>query len=327
MSSRRRASRCRQSSVVALKPYLLSLPERFARSVLGLGAGVAREVGEVALPDSVRQSQLYRNLVDSTLRFFIEQVGGVEGTYPHEDALTDDFLKRRTAGNAIEMLGVVAFRASPVWVLAALSDVCGAGRSLIPEIADALKEQGLLEKDTQFTSVDQMLDGLERTSARLAGTINTPPLDVPSLRQEWRAIREEARGLKPERLPSRETLVSLWSQLRSEATRQDRSIFETSSMLAVSAVRGVPDGARWLSASAKVGVARTGQIFAAALLDHYRTTLEEVRQVGYGTFASRQLRPYVRAAVGQFSPERRTLTERLLAKTKRDTSHEPPNQS
>jgi hypothetical protein len=304
---------------VAIKSYLLSLPERLVRSALGLGAGVAREVGEVALPDGVRHSQLYRNLVDSTLRFLIEQVGGAEGVFGPEEQLADDFLKRRTAGNAIEALGVVAFRASPVWVLAALSDVCGVGRSLIPEIADALKEQGLLDKETQFTSVDQMLDGLERTSARLAGTINTPPLDVPSLRQEWQEIRQEARRLRPESLPSRETLVSLWGQLRTEATRQDRSIFETSSMLAVAAVRGLPDGARWLSASAKVGATRTGQIFAAALLDHYRTTLDEVRHVGYVAFTRRQLQPYVRAAIGQFSPERRTITDRLLDKAKGNT--------
>jgi hypothetical protein len=38
------------------KGYLLSLPERLLRSVLGLGAGVAREFGEVALPDAIRQT-------------------------------------------------------------------------------------------------------------------------------------------------------------------------------------------------------------------------------------------------------------------------------
>src|SRR6185436_10715598 len=108
-----------------------------------------------------------------------------EGVYRIDERLPDDFLARRAAGNVVEILGIVAFRASPVWVLAALADVCGMGRQLIPEIADALKAQGLLEKDTQFTNVDQMLDGLERTSARLASTINTPPLDVAALREEW----------------------------------------------------------------------------------------------------------------------------------------------
>jgi hypothetical protein len=295
-----------------IKNYLLSLPERLLRSGLGLGAGMAREIGEVVLPDGVRRTRLYQNLVDTTLRFLIEQLGGVEGAYQSEEPLPADFLKRRTAGNVVEALGIVAFRASPVWVLAALADVCGMGRQLIPEIAAALKEQNLLDGDMQFTSVDRILDGLEQTSARLAGTINTPPLDVATLRQEWQALREEARDLAPAVLPSRETVTNLWTQLKAEAARQERTIFETSSMIAVSVVKALPDGARWLSASALVGASRTGQVMTGALLDHYRTTLDEMGRVGYATFAARQLGPYVRAAVGHFSPERVTLTERFL---------------
>jgi hypothetical protein len=297
-----------------VKTYLLSLPERLVRSTLGLGAGAAREVGEVVLPGAVRGSQLYKNLVDATLRFVIERVGGVEGVYGKGDALPDNFLARRTAGNAVEILGIVAFRASPVWVLAALADVCGAGRQLIPEMADALKEQGLLEKDAQFTSVDQLLDGLERTSSRLAASINTPPLDVAGLRAEWEAIKSEARGIPTASLPSRDTIAAMWTELKAESARQDRSVFETSSMVAVSAVRAFPDRARWFYASARAGAARTGEIVAVALLDHYSQTLAEIRQTGYAAFAARQFRPYLRAAVDQFSPKRSTLTERLLAK-------------
>jgi hypothetical protein len=297
---------------MTVKSYLLSFPERLVRATLGLSAGMAREVGEVALPDGVRNSQLYRNVVDTTLRFLIEQVGGAEGLYKDDESIPDNFLVRRTAGNAVEVLGVVAFRASPVWVLAALADVCGMGRHLIPEISDALKAQGLLDKDTQFTSVDEILDGLERTSSRLASTINTPPLDVAALRKEWQAIREDARGLQPSNLPSREAIAALWTQLKDESTRQDRSVFETSSMLAVSAARSIPDGVRWLSASAAVGATRTGQVLASALLDHYRETLNEIRQIGYVTYAGRQLKPYVLAAATQFSPKNRSITERLL---------------
>ncbi len=299
---------------MTFKAYLVSVPERFVRSVLGLGAGVAREVGEVALPEGVRRSRLYQNLVDTTLRFLIEQVGGVEGVYSADEKLPDNFLVRRTAGNAVEVLGIVAFRASPVWVLAALADLCGMGRQLIPEMADALKAQGLLDKDTQFTSVDQVLDGLERTSARLAATINTPPLDVAGLRQEWEAIRNEARSLPSASLPSRETIGQIWAQLKAESARQERSVFETSSTMAIAAARAVPDGVRWLSSSARVGATRTGHIMASALLEHYRQTLSEIRQVGYVEYVGRQIRPYIRAAVDQFSPQRRTLTQRLLEK-------------
>jgi hypothetical protein len=301
------------------KPYLLSLPERVLRSLVGLGAGVAHEVGEVAVPTAVRRSRLYQNLVDTTLRFLIEQVGQVEGAYAPGSALPDDFLLRRTAGNAIEVLGVVAFRASPVWVLAALADVCGLGRHLIPEISDSLKAQGLVDRDTTFTSVDELLDGLERTSARLAQTINTPPLDVDALREEWSTIRDEAKRLAPDRLPTRESLVGLWTELRTEADRQQTTVYAASSMMALSAVRAVPQGARWVGASAAVGAARAGQVLASGLLEHYRLTLGEVKRVGYAEYTRRQLRPYVRAAAAQFAPGKPTLTERLLNRLTRSS--------
>ena len=298
---------------MSTRDYLLSLPERLGRSLVGLCAGITREVGDVVLPTSVRQTQLYRNLVDTTLRFLIEGVGSVENAYAASDEpLPHDFLVRRTTGNALELLGIVAFRASPVWVLAALADVSGAGRRLIPEIANSLRTEGLLDDDVEFTSVDQLLEGLERTTARLAQTVNTPPLDIKGLRQEWEAIRREARSLQPSSMPSLASLDRVWCELKAESERQGRSVFETSSSIALGAARSLPGGVRWLSASAIVSARRTGQVMGAALLEYYSTTLTEIRTIGFGTYAARQLRPYLRAAAGQFSPSRRTLTDRVI---------------
>ncbi|HEX5208016.1 MAG TPA: hypothetical protein VFW10_09530 [Steroidobacteraceae bacterium] len=299
------------------RDYLLSLPERVIRSALGFSAGLLREVGEVALPRGMRRSHLYRSLVDVTLRYVIEQVGGAKGVYPAAEPQADDFLARRGAGHVVELLGIAAFRLSPVWVLAALADLSGLGRRLIPEIAAALEAEGLLEKGSRFESVDQLLDGLEKTSARLAETFNTPPLDVASLRKEWTALRSEAGRIRPAALPSPQAVSGRWEEIKQESARQGRSIFETSSVLAVSTVRALPGKARRLSASARVGTRHTGRLMAAALLEHYGQTLSELREVGYLTYAKRQLSPYVRACVEQFSPQRRTLTQRLLDKVRK----------
>src|SRR6185436_3248408 len=131
---------------VGLRNFLLSLPERGIRSLTALAGGLVREVGEISIPRTVRRSQLYQNLVDATLRFLIEQVGQVKGVYSSEEALSENFLVRRAAGNGIELIGILAFRASPVWVLAALADASGTGRFLIREIAAALKQEGLLDQ-------------------------------------------------------------------------------------------------------------------------------------------------------------------------------------
>lgn len=300
------------------RAYLLSLPERVIRSALGFSAGLLREIGEVAVPRTVRRGQLYRSLVDTTLRYVIEQVGGAKGVYPPEAVpTTRDFLARRGAGHVIELLGIAAFHMSPVWVLAALADVSGIGRRLIPEIAAALKEEGLLDQEAHFESVDQMLDGLEKTSARLAQTLNVPPLDVPRLRQEWTELRLQARGLKPADLPSVKDISSRWEELKEEARRQGRSTFATSSLLALSAVRALPDRARRLSLSAGVGVVRTGKVFYATMLEDYSHTLSELREVGYVTYARRQLSPYLRACVDQFSRQHRSMTERVIARVRK----------
>jgi hypothetical protein len=299
------------------RAFLLSLPERVLRSALGLGAGLLREVGEVALPRGVRRTHLYTNLVDVTLRYLIEQVGGVEGVYPAAEPQAEDFLARRGAGHAIELLGIVAFRVSPVWVLAALADLSGLGRRLIPEIAAALETEGLLEKGSRFESMDQLLDGLEKTSARLAATLNTPPLDVSSLRREWASIRREAGRLRPAGLPPPRAISARWLEIKDESARQGRTVFETSSLLALATVRGLPQRTRRLSASARVGARRAGQVLSGAMLESYGQTLRELREVGYLTYARRQLSPYLRACVAQFSPRRQTLTQRLLRKARR----------
>lgn len=299
------------------RAYLLSLPERVIRAALGLSAGLLREIGEVVLPPGVRRSQLYQSLVDTTLRYVIEQVGGAKDLYPVAQPQPDDFIVRRGAGNAIELLGIVAFRVSPVWVLAALADLSGLGRRLIPEIAETLKAQGLLEKETQFESLDQLLDGLEKTSSRLAEAVNTPPLDVAGLRKEWEAIRSQARGLKPIELPSPKAIGEQWEALKQESARQGRSVFETSSVMAISAVRALPDRARWVSASARIGATHTGKLLSAAILDHYSQMLRELREVGYVAYAKREFSPYLRACADQFSPQQRTLTQQLLARVRK----------
>ncbi len=292
-----------------LRPFLLSLPERLLRSLSALAGGLAREVGDLTLPSRVRRTRLYTTLVDSTLRFLIEQVGQVEGAYPAGADLPADFLVRRTAGNAIEIAGIAAFHASPVWVLAALADLSGAGRELIADIAATLKREGLLEADRAFENTDQLLDGIERAAGRLAESINTPPLDVAGLKEEWAKFREEVPRAN---LPSPALLLREWQELKREAAAQGRTVTEVSSAMAVSAVRRLPENARWLSRAAVVGVRRTGQVLGQALLDHYTATLDEIRKTGYARYWMREFRPYLAGALRQFSPRHPSLTERLL---------------
>ncbi|MFB3829825.1 MAG: hypothetical protein ACE15B_23850 [Bryobacteraceae bacterium] len=294
--------------------YVFSIPERLLRSLTGLSGGAARELGDVLLPARVRRSRLYQSMVGSTLRFLIEQVGQIEGAYAADaEAIPPDFLIRRAAGNVVELAGVASFRASPVWVLAALADLAGVGREMIAEMAEALQKEGLLEPGREFRSVDQLLDGLERTAARLSEAVNTPPLDVASLRAEWAGIRRDASRIPSAALPV-ERLYSQWRELQNEAAAQGRSVVQLSSVMALAAVRELPENARWLSRAVQVCSRRAGGVLASVLLDHYRKSLAEIREAGYLGYWLREFRPYLDGAARQFSTRRVSTTERLLSR-------------
>jgi len=301
---------------MALRDYVLSLPERAVRSASALAGGLLNEIGEAALPAAIRRTRLYRSLVEAVLRFLIEQVGEVEGIFPPGTKLAQDFLLRRTAGNGIELIGILTFRASPVWVLAALADLSGAGRSLIGEIADSLRADGLIAADARASTVDQILDALEETAGRAAEAINTPPLDVAALRQEWAAIQSSARGLNPSRLPAIETLERSWRELDSAARHEHRSVFELSALLALDAVTRLPRGVTWLGKSSLVAARVTGDAVATHILEHYSETLQAIRSMGIAHWWMVQFKPYLAAAARQFAPNKSSWTERILRRPK-----------
>jgi hypothetical protein len=293
--------------------YILSLPERAVRSLGALSGGLLREIGNVALPASVRRTTLYRTMVEVALRFLIEEVGQVEGVYPSEGRLAENFLLKRTASHGIELLGILAFHASPIWVLAALADATGGGRKLIQEIAEALQEEGLLAPDARFETMEQVLHGLETTSDHVATTLNMPPVDIAGLRREWVQLRQELATIPPKSIPSLPRIEGVWEHLRATAKQQGRSIFGMSSLLAVSTVAHVPSNVLWLSRAARSALRRTGRVLGDTVLDHYTAALTEIARTGFFAYWSREFRPYLRGAAEQFAPGRESLTERLLS--------------
>jgi hypothetical protein len=292
--------------------YILSLPERVIRSLSALSGGLLREIGDVAVPAALRRTVLYRTMVDVTLRFLIEDVGQVAGVYPPEGKLAENFLLQRTTSHGIELLGILAFQASPIWVLAALADAAGGSRKFIQELAESLRQDGLLEGGAPFETMEQVLDGLEKSSGRLAAALNLPPLDIPGLRNEWDQLKEALRRIPPKNLPSLERVERVWKNLRLAAQEQGRPVFLVSSVMALSALSHIPANMLWLSRATRSAARRTSQVIGETILNHYTSALAEIRSTGFGVYWTREFRPYLRGAAEQFAREHESLTERLL---------------
>jgi hypothetical protein len=295
----------------SLGGFLLSLPERVVRSAAALAAGLAREIGNIVLPRTVRNTLLYRLMVENTLRFLIQEVGEVDGVYESSRPMVERFAFRRAASHGIEAAGIFAFHASPVWVLAILADLSGAGQSLINQISNSLREEGLLSGEQHpFESVDQLLDGLEKSAGHLARAVNLPPLNLVEMRAEWLKLRSALPSTSI--LPAIETLQRNWFELVRTAEQENVSVFRLSSLLALSGVRKLPENVWWLSRATRLAGRRTAEVLVESILDSYTDSLAEIRRVGYLKFWISEFSPYVRATAKQFSKTHISLTEKLL---------------
>jgi len=296
--------------------FVLSLPERLVRSLGALTGGLLREIGVILLPARIRRTALYRVMVEVTLRFLIEELGGVKGVYTKAQGL-EGFLLKRTASHGIELLGLLTLHVSPIWVLAALADATGAGHALIEQIAEALKQDGLLEGNVRFETLDQVLNGLEKTSAQLAETMNMPPMTLTGLRREWERLKEALPDVPQANLPSLVALETLWTKLVTVSAVENQSVFTLCSTLAVGALAELPSNVFWLSRAAQTAAKRTGQLLGETLLDHYIVGLYEISRGGFFEYWRKQFRPYLSAAALQFAPGTESTTERLLRSQKR----------
>jgi hypothetical protein len=275
--------------------YAVTLPERSFRAVVGALAGLLHESAQVLLPRVVRRSRLYEATAKNALRIAIEAVGAVEGTTREpEPVAAGEIAKRKAAGNVVELGSIAAFGFSPLWLLAAASDVLHGSRVYLEALVAELQRARVLGEDVSVESVDDLLGALEGASGRTAGLIDVPPLELAELRATLGELRSDATAL-----PAPEELAALYRGLRRAAAAEHRPLLEVSAGVGLAVLLSARSVAR----------------------DHlavpYREDWEPLRREGFAAYARRVSRPYARAVAGHFDPERTTFTDRIFARMRR----------
>ena len=276
--------------------YLLSLPERLPRAAAASAGGVVYETTLVLLPDWARNLQIYQALVGRGLRIIVEWAGGVEGVMPPAPMTASRLAARKLAGNAVEFTSIILVGWSPLWWLAAATDVTGGAQVYLRTVTDELRRLRLVPPEQEFASVDGLLDALEGTTGVLSKAIDIPPLDraelevsVGEMRAAWVTLRENAPGV-----PSADSHKSMAQQMQDTAVREDTTVWTISGMIALAAV-----GA---------GV-RLGQ---ANIANFYRSALGEIESVGLRAYYGRVSKPYLTVAARHLDPRRASYTELIL---------------
>ena len=272
--------------------FAASLPERVVRSAAALVGGTVHETAQILLPRLVRRSRFYEATAKNLLRILVEGVGAVEAASREPAAAPPgELAARKGAGNVVELGSILAFGFSPLWLLAAASDVTRGSRVYLRELVEELKAAGVVAEGADVGSVDELLGVLEDTSGRSARLIDLPPLELEELRTSLQELRAGATDL-----PSAEELARVYEGLRLEAAREDRSLLEVSSGIGLAFL---------LSAR---NVSRTH------LVAPYREDWQPLREEGFAAYARRVGRPYARAVTGHFDPDRESYTEWYLTR-------------
>src|ERR687896_463984 len=147
-------------------------------STAALVGGALHETGALVLPRFIRRSRFYEATAKNLLRVAIEGVGGVKndaaakspvrdrravegvrGELPPTDHLSArELAKRKGAGNVVELGSIAAFGFSPLWLLAAASDLLHGSRVYLNSLVGELKRAGVLADDVDAGSVDELLE-------------------------------------------------------------------------------------------------------------------------------------------------------------------------
>ena len=278
--------------------FVASLPERCLRALsAGLFGGV-HETAQIVLPRLVRRSRLYEVTAKNLLRIAIELVGRVEAAAPAEGAPAEmpagRVAVKKAAGNAVEFGSIAAFGFSPLWLLAAASDILNGSRVYLGALEDELAKTGVLAEGTHFKSVDDLLGALEGTTGTSANLIDMPPLELSELRRSVTELRKDARSL-----PSPKELSQLFDGLVRTSRMEGRSLLDVSS--------GV--GLAFLTSARNVG--------RDHLVVPYREDWKPMRDEGFGAYATRVAGPYRTAISGHFDSDRTTWTETGVPRLRR----------
>lgn len=275
---------------VAVAEYVASLPERLVRSAAAAGGGVLLETSNLVLPPPVRQrSKLYQATVARMIRITVEFVGGVTGRYPAERMDAGELAVRKLGGNAVELASVVAVGFSPLWLLAAASDVTGGVRTYLDAFVGELKSTGALAESADVSSVDDLLVLLESASSQAADTIDIPPVTIEHMRVSLGQFRRQA-----ELIPGPNDLAALFKDLTDAAREQDRSLLFMSSLVAAGAIQA--------------GI----QLGNVHLVSFYSDALADIRREGVPAYLGRISQPYLAAATDHIRPGSAAHTPRVI---------------
>ena len=288
--------------------YTVTLPERVLRSTVGVTAGAAKETAQFLIPQAFQSSKTYEVVVKNSLRFLCEDVAGVEKN-PDDVVLGKDFIARKAVGNFIDLAGWATLAASPVWIMAIVSDVAYGSKTYVKELAEELRKKGLIDEDSTIHNVDDLLASVKDVTGQTASLVDTPPLSLADLKETLASTRDSLKSIDVRKILPEAEIKRYWQEMRDISARENVSFVGVSGALTMHTMGKLGTVTR----GAFTGVQLAGGMFNQHVIGHYKQAMIDMRERGFYQTLSESSEPYVEAVWNNFKVDRTTWTEELLS--------------
>lgn len=298
----------------------LSLPERALRSTAAMAGGVLHESASLLVPQAFQDSTTYRTFVKQMLDLLANDVGGVDRTDPAKDDTpgaakhpdepdVEHYVAKKTVSTFVDLAGMATLHASPMTILAIVSDIAYGSKTFLNELANELKREGIIAEDSTISSAADLLEAVSAASADTVDVFDMPPISVDGLRDAIEQTREGISRIDPASLMPLSEIDRLWNDMQTMAERENVNVFAISSAMTLYSLGKV----KTVSHGALTTIRVTGNFLDSHLFEHYREGLQEISERGiYGMLAETS-KPYLDAVWYNFSSERVTITEDVVS--------------
>jgi len=290
--------------------YGLSLPERALRSAAGVISGAVRESAALLVPQAFQNAATYQMLIRRTLDFLAEDVGGVAPRQdPNSPAKIENYVARKAVGNFLELAGLATLHLSPALVLAVIGDLAYGSKVYLRQLAEELKQQGVIAQDSTINNIDDLLGALGELASTAATTLDTPPLSLDGLKQTVQQTRKAVESVDVTKVIPQAELNRMWEEIHRIAASQEVDPLAVSSAMTLFVLDKIGTAVNGALSSVRAA----GTILDRCVFDHYRTALGAIEQKGIFAVLAHTAQPYVEAVWLNFASSRPTLTEELLS--------------
>ena len=225
-----------------------------------------------------------------------------------EGADVEGYVARQTVGGFVDLAARPLLHVSPMTVLAIVSDIAYGSQTYLKEVADELKQQGVIDENSTIDHASDLLAAVNESSSKAADAMLAPPLSITGLAKTIEEVTVAANHDVTNVIPRGE-VDRLWREMHELANREGRDVFEISSAMTMFAMNKV--GTLGKGALSTITVA--GNMFDRHILEHYSRALVEINHKGFYTVLAESSGPYVAAMWQNFSSEKETLTEDVLS--------------